>query len=462
MKTYVLYHANCPDGFAAAWVAWLLFRDDATYIPVFYGEPVPATITEGSRIFILDFSYKRTILESLSMLNHVVVLDHHSTAKAELDGLPGLEVDCPLRVHFDTSQCGAVLAWRYFFPDKAVPEILLYVQDRDLWQWQLPSSREINAALSIVPRDFVAFTHAVESIPKLMHDGFVALQQIEKIARVQASFAFTNTVGGYTVPVANVTAFHSETCHQMLEEHPDAPFVAVYRDQEGKRIWSLRSRPDFDCSVIAKELGGGGHPQACGFEEELHSIVGDFEQGGCIAITRERQRQIQEEGYSAAHDDGHRNGSIAQAAACYAETAALQIKNGLEQSPPCFFHKDWPWEREYFQARDPRRNLVKAGALIAAEIDRLDRREAAFKKDPIIRRAMETFQAEITDTTTLRDMLELVGENVPLDVIEAWTGEQRSEVEEWCTCVHFNASDNPDVKVPARPACVDAWKGVQP
>jgi nanoRNase/pAp phosphatase (c-di-AMP/oligoRNAs hydrolase) len=52
----------------------------------------------------------------------------------------------------------------------------------------------------------------------------------------------------------------------MLALHPEAPFVAAYFENEkGQRVWSLRSRAGFDCSEVAKRLGGGGHPQAAGF-----------------------------------------------------------------------------------------------------------------------------------------------------------------------------------------------------
>ena len=64
MNTHVLYHACCPDGFAAAFAAWLNLGDTATYTPVAYGEP-PPEIPDGSHVSIVDFSYSRPILEKM-------------------------------------------------------------------------------------------------------------------------------------------------------------------------------------------------------------------------------------------------------------------------------------------------------------------------------------------------------------------------------------------------------------
>jgi hypothetical protein len=81
------------------------------------------------------------------------------------------------------------------------------------------------------------------------------------------------------------------------------------------------------------------------------------------AIAAERQRQIEAEGWTPEHDDEHDDGQLAKAASCYA-------------SPPdCTNrHFDWPWAMEWWKpSEDRRRELIKAAALIVAEIERLDR-----------------------------------------------------------------------------------------
>ena len=85
-------------------------------------------------------------------------------------------------------------------------------------------------------------------------------------------------------------------------------------------------------------------------------------------VTAERQRQIMSEGWTLDHDDEHTEGQMSEAAACYAMFA-----NDQGFSLPAH----WPWAREWWKQSGQRRDLVKAGALILAEIERLDRQEQA-------------------------------------------------------------------------------------
>ncbi|MEN1707952.1 hypothetical protein [Pseudomonas aeruginosa] len=92
-----------------------------------------------------------------------------------------------------------------------------------------------------------------------------------------------------------------------------------------------------------------------------------------LDVQAERRRQITAEGWTPEHDDEHSHGQIARAAACYAlagssapndETAALLVSLA------------WPWDEQWWKPSTARRDLIKAGALILAEIERLDRTAA--------------------------------------------------------------------------------------
>lgn len=88
---------------------------------------------------------------------------------------------------------------------------------------------------------------------------------------------------------------------------------------------------------------------------------------GLLEIAEERQRQIESEGWSERHDDGYTAGQLAYAAVCYADPASSQHKRP----------EKWPWTWSWWKpGTDRRRQLVKAGALIVAELDRLERAEA--------------------------------------------------------------------------------------
>jgi hypothetical protein len=107
---------------------------------------------------------------------------------------------------------------------------------------------------------------------------------------------------------------------------------------------------------------------------------------GVQLIAAERKRQIKEEGWTAEHDTQHPRGALAKAAICYA--APDRVFELMEDNFGYDFRDPWPWDQRWDKReRDKQtdeliphknltldqriRNLVKAGALIAAEIDKL-------------------------------------------------------------------------------------------
>lgn len=106
---------------------------------------------------------------------------------------------------------------------------------------------------------------------------------------------------------------------------------------------------------------------------------------GHSLITQERLRHIDDEGFTSEHDDEHRNGELAAAAVCYAmhplarkakrEYRRLGADDRMVSGMQSLLDFFWPWERKWWRPTPRRRvrELVKAGALIAAEIDRLQR-----------------------------------------------------------------------------------------
>lgn len=91
---------------------------------------------------------------------------------------------------------------------------------------------------------------------------------------------------------------------------------------------------------------------------------------GMLDVFKERLRQVTNEGFTPSHDDAHKDGELAKAAACYAADAAQHPNAGF---PPL----KWPWATKWWKPQDHRRNCVRAAALLLAEIDRLDRADTA-------------------------------------------------------------------------------------
>lgn len=99
----------------------------------------------------------------------------------------------------------------------------------------------------------------------------------------------------------------------------------------------------------------------------------DLIRDGAQSITDERKRQIEVEGWTATRDDEYRGGEMAAAAACYAWIAGTSDEDRAFYVPFEQPAEGWPWGDEWWKPKDRRADLVRAGALIAAEIDRLDR-----------------------------------------------------------------------------------------
>jgi hypothetical protein len=232
--------------------------DAATYCPVSHGDPPPELPPDAS-VLIVDFAFPREVTLALkARVRALVILDHHKSAQEEIGDLPF--------VHFDMDRSGAMLAWQYCHPDEEPPPLIGYVQDRDLWRFELPNSRAVTAALGSYPMDFQVWSTL--DVADLAREGEAILRFRDQTVASIVGFARWGEIGGYRVPVVNATAHWSDVGEAMLKKYPEAPFVgAWFEDAEGTRRWSLRSRPGFDVSVVAKKLGGGGHAQASGFRE---------------------------------------------------------------------------------------------------------------------------------------------------------------------------------------------------
>ena len=95
-------------------------------------------------------------------------------------------------------------------------------------------------------------------------------------------------------------------------------------------------------------------------------------------IIAERKRQISAEGISSYEDDMYESGELIDAALSYLKAAALQARGEDQKCLDTLADAGivpWPWENKWWKPSDQKRNLVKTGALILAELDRLERLE---------------------------------------------------------------------------------------
>lgn len=254
----VIYHADCSDGFGAAYSAWKLLGDRAQYYAAKYNEPPPDV--KGKNVAILDFSYDNaTTKKMIKSSNSLIVIDHHKTAMIELH-----DVTC---THFDMTHSGAMLAWKFFHPGKEPPRLIKYIEDRDLWKWELPYSKEFSAAFDMVPFDFEEFDKFLDdsTVDNAQERGSYILAYSKTVISRIAKHASSRKIDGKHVLVVNSPHWMSEIGNTLSVKCDFA--VIWYWDHGTCQVKvSLRAHhDDTDVSEIAKKFGGGGHRKAAGF-----------------------------------------------------------------------------------------------------------------------------------------------------------------------------------------------------
>jgi hypothetical protein len=266
LRRLCIFHSPCFDGFAAAWAVHAAHANTEFVGGVFGFDPPDVT---GRDVVIVDFSYPRPVLEKMiASCRTLLVLDHHKTAEADLCFLPDAHGEWGgdgAAAVFRMENSGAILAWSWFHSGPP-PPLLLHIEDRDLWRFALPGTREIFAALSSYPQDFATWDELMRRpVESLRREG-VSLErkQLADVAMLVPITRRRMVIGGYDVPVANLPiTLISDAGNAMAVGEP---FAACYFDTEKGRVFSLRSVGDVDVSKIAESYGGGGHPRAAGFQ----------------------------------------------------------------------------------------------------------------------------------------------------------------------------------------------------
>lgn len=265
-----IYHGNCADGFTAAWVVKHAHQgEEIEFHAGVYGNPPPDV--KGKDVILVDFSYKRPVMEAIvKEAASVLVLDHHKTAQEDLCDLPGAEVV------FDMDRSGAGIAWDYYFPVVKRPRLIDHVEDRDLWRFLIPKTREIQASVFSFEYTFENWDRLMETDPDDLAVEGVAIERkhFKDIRELTKVVTRKMRIGGHEIPVANLPyTLTSDAGHLLADGYP---FAACYWDTPDGRVFSLRSRDDgADVSEIAKQYGGGGHAHAAGFRvPHDHELAG--------------------------------------------------------------------------------------------------------------------------------------------------------------------------------------------
>tara|TARA_Y100000310_G_scaffold328281_1_gene396180 strand:+ start:8899 stop:9894 length:996 start_codon:yes stop_codon:yes gene_type:complete len=254
----VIYHQNCTDGFGSAYSAWKLLGNRAEYYACKHGDRPPNV--KGKNVVILDFSFDNgTTKKMIEDSDALLVIDHHKSAMVELHDISN--------THFDMTKSGAMLSWEFFHPGKEPPKFIKYIQDRDLWKWELEYSKEFSAAFDMVPFEFEEFEKFEDDsvFDDAVRRGSYVLAYSKTVIKKVCEKAASRKFEGMSVLVVNASHWMSEIGTRLS---PDCDFAMIwFYDHKDKNIKvSLRSFHDkVDVSEIAKRFNGGGHKKAGGF-----------------------------------------------------------------------------------------------------------------------------------------------------------------------------------------------------
>lgn len=281
-----LFHDDCFDGLGAAWALFKRFPD-ATFINVKHNDPVPPDL-DGKVVYLVDFCYFiQDLIEIARVAEEVHIFDHHKDKEEAvnqfIDTMRVMDFDpAKFNAVFDKSRSGALITWQALHPNLHVPKIILYISDRDLWQFQLKESAPVMAGLGTYPLDLMIWDrlfhwdadyqqtdpdHPHNRIMQTLEtDGHVVMRKMTvDVERLISLTRRTINLGGYEVPLVNLPRMLASEGLSLLAK--EEPFAVSYFDSAEYREYSLRScsKNGIDVIPIAKAHGGGGHPHAAGF-----------------------------------------------------------------------------------------------------------------------------------------------------------------------------------------------------
>lgn len=278
MKWLCIYHANCTDGFGAAWVVKEYCKRngiEVEFYPGVYNNEPPDVC--GRDVLLVDFSYKSdVILEMARKANSITIIDHHKSA---IEGLGVLAREGVINAYFDMNHSGAMLAWEYFFPGEEPPFLLEVIEDRDLWRFKMSVTRPIQAALYSHPYDFEVWDKLMYETDRgdlLVEGRAIERRMMNDMHELLGVTKRRLSIAGFNVPAANLPYVYSSDAGSHMAK--GEPFAACYWDTPEGRVFSLRSTDEGqDVAKIAEQYGGGGHRNAAGFRVPLWRIA-EFEE----------------------------------------------------------------------------------------------------------------------------------------------------------------------------------------
>lgn len=300
MKTFVIYHRSDLDGFCSGAIAkhhlcnnLSINSDDVEMIGWNYGDEVPE-IPNGSNVIMTDISFPLDNMLLLALYCNLEWIDHHKTAMDD-SKKAGYNLCAGLRKVGDSA---SLLAWRYFFPDAKIPDIVYWVDRYDVWKktnekgeddWNevmtMQHGLRFHMKNPCCHFDYIPWammldgnsSYADEKLSIIRKDGFVVAESEKRTNQIRCSKAFDLVFEGHKFAAINNTLAGSAVLESYARPDHDGILVFSYNGKTG--MWEVsmygneKSSQEVDLSIIAKKYGGGGHARSCGFRVNDISII---------------------------------------------------------------------------------------------------------------------------------------------------------------------------------------------
>jgi len=283
----IIYHHPCPDGYSAAFVASLYIPGIILIPTKINPTPLDYELIKDKNVIMIDIvTHDYEVIKSHA--KNLIILDHHLSNQKKLENVPF--------AYFDMHKSGVGLAWEFFFKtDDKMPLFLKAVQDRDIWSWSQPESRNFTDGLyEELDLDDFAFTiftnlmdEFLEKIPErpLFMKYYNLGETLNRIKQKNINILLKNANNRYEVNVPeetpkkyvayifNVTGSFTSDLGNYVASNLECDFVIIwsYNHNDEKYSYSLRSIDSkADVSIIANAFGGGGHRNAAGLSSLMH------------------------------------------------------------------------------------------------------------------------------------------------------------------------------------------------
>ena len=281
-KAYCVYHSRDLDGYTSGAIVKMAMEEGNTecvLIGYDYGQPFPYEKIEAGRpVVMVDVSLP--MAEMVKLAEHTggmfTWIDHHISAITEFNEMvvPDKDSNFYIQAVLDNTISACEAVWRFFFPHRALPIAIELLGKYDTWRehdteyWKtdiLPfqyGMRQICSSPETFPQAIINDSFFVRDVKS---DGVTILKYQKQIDAIAARSAFEIDFMGYKAICINGGGFNSQAFESVYDESKH-DLMMPFKYDGVKWIFSLYTTKEIDCSKLAKEMGGGGHKKAAGFQ----------------------------------------------------------------------------------------------------------------------------------------------------------------------------------------------------